>query len=903
MVGLLMVNHRLERRDAFQRSEPRLEMKHLRTWIARFRELFGKQRLDRDFAAELESHLQMHVEENLRAGMTAEEARRQARVKLGGVEQTKEACREQRGARWLETLLQDVRFGFRMLRKNPGFTAVAVLTLALGIGATTAIFTVVYSTLVRSLPYPEADRIIAIHDARITGRSTGGLMSGPRFFDIQARSRSFQSMAFFYFDPSTLIAGTKLPMSVISAGANAGFWDVFGVAPMLGRAFTAAEDVPNAPETVVLSYSGWQKIFGGDLNVIGRQVKLNQRAVTVIGVMPQSFSPPGGVDLWHAAQLTSSSWGSYRGEGLRFINVVGRLRPDITLERARSDLARVDEQLRREYPASDGPWRFTIETLRENRYGSLRPALLALLIASALLLLIACINVANLLLSRATARRREVALRRALGASAGRVTAQFLTESVMLALAGGAAGIAAAFALVQVFASRLPGILGRPGTVYPDWNVTGITLFICVLVGIAFGLAPTLQSRRVPLNAALKQGEARLGGSAGSALRSVLVGAQVGLCLVLLVGASLFAESLWNLIKRPLGFEPEHLLVFSLTLPWDTKLEETRNFYNDVQQRLEALPRVLSAGQIDAPPMIDWHLRRSYDADWLPRISGQPAINAETRDIAGDFLATLGTPLMAGRAFTPEDEMMKPPPVLINRALAREFPPNGNPIGHHLLLNGEAHEIVGVIGDIRGTSGSITAEPGPEVYLPSNAGGETHRYFLVRTNASPEQLTDSIREQVYQVDPQQSIGGVETMDNLLDQAVMQPRLNMDVVAAFAVIALVLACVGIYGVVAYFAAQRTQEIGVRMALGATRGNVAWLFVRRAIVPAAIGLCGGIMLAVAATRLLRSQLYGVGMNSPMLYVACALALLFPVLLAALQPAVRAAKIDPIEALRYE
>jgi putative ABC transport system permease protein len=868
-----------------------------------FRSLFCRRQVDADLDDEIRSTVELLADQKVREGISPGEARRSAGIELGGVDQVKEAVRAARVGAWVDVLIRNVRFGLRMLRKNPGFTAVAVLTLALGIGATTAIFTLVYSTLLRSLPYPEANHIIAVHDTRIVGRSTGGLMSGPRFFDIQARSRSFQSMAFFYFDPTTLIVGTKLPMSVSAAGANAGFWTVFDVAPMLGQTFGAADDAPNAPETVVLSYQGWQKIFGGDRNVIGRQVKLNQRVATIIGVMPQDFSAQGAVDLWHAAQLVPSTWGSYRGEGLRFINVLGRLQPGVTLEQARSDLAGIGEQLRRGYPNTDGPWRFTSETLREERYGNVRPALIALLIASALLLLIACINVANLSLSRATARQREVALRRALGASAGQVTAQFLTEGVMLAVIGGGAGIAAAFVLVRLCASHLPGMLGRPGSVYPDWHVGGTAVLVCLITGIAFGLAPALESGRVQLHSALKHGEARLGGSSGNALRGVLVGLQVALSLVLLVGASLFSESLWNLTKRPLGFQPEHLLVVPLSLPWDTKPQDARNFYDAVQQRIENLPGVASAGQINAPPIIDWHLRRSYDADWLPRTAGQPAINAETRDIAGNFLAALGAPLLAGRAFTAEDQVAKLPPVLVNEALVREFLPSGNPIGHHLILDSEAHEIVGVIGNIRGTSGSIATETGPEVYLPSNAGGETHRYFLVRTRVNPEQLVDDIRKQVYQVDSEQSIGDVATMDQLLDQAVAQPRLNMDVVVSFASIALVLACVGIYGVVAFFVAQRIQEIGLRMALGATRGQIVGLFVRRTLVPTAAGLFCGIVLAVVGTRLLRSELYEVRPNGPSLYLASTLALLIPVLVAILEPALRAARIDPIVALRHE
>ncbi|MGC2636298.1 MAG: ABC transporter permease [Acidobacteriaceae bacterium] len=875
----------------------------MRRWMAKSAAVFGLRDADAELDEELRAHLEMATEENRRRGMSALEARRRAMREFGGVTQVRERFREQEGLLWLENLRRDAGYALRQMRKSPGFAAVVIVTLALGIGATTAIFTLVYSTLLRSLPYPEGDRIVALHDARIGGRSTGGLMTGPRFFDIAARSRSFQSVALLYFDASTLVEATKLPTAVKAASASAGFWQVFGTAPLLGRTFNAADDLPNAPETAVLSYPAWQKFFNGDRHVIGKQVRLDQRAVIVVGVMPQGFSAAGGVDLWHAAQFVPNNWGGYRGEGLRSMNVFARLKTDVTLPQARNDLDRIAEQLRLQYPQSDGPWRFTAETLREARYGNVRPALLALLMASALLLLIACLNVANLLLSRATVRQREVALRRALGASASRVAAQYLTESAMLAVIGGGAGIASAFVVIRGIAHRLPGSLGRPGAVHMDWVVAGVALLVSLATGIGFGLAPALESRRVRLQSVLRRGEARLGGSGGHALRSLLVTIQVGLSLVLLVGAALLSKSLWNLTRQPLGFQPEHLLTFSLNLPWGTKPEEARNFYDDVQLRIAALPGVAAAGQINAPPMIDWHLRDSFDADWLPQIAGQLAINAEYRYIAGDFLGAMRTPLLAGRAFTAADQMSKLPPVLVNQALVREFMPKGTPLGHHLLINGAPHEIVGVLANIRGTSGAIAAEPGPEVYWPADANVPTHRYFLVRGQVPPEQLLDAIRQQVYQVDPRQSIGNIFTMDQLVDDATAEPRLNMAVLASFAGIALLLACVGIYGVAAFLAAQRTQEIGIRMALGATRSHIARLFVRRAILPALAGLVAGTGLALAAARLLRSQLYGVRPNDPRVYAASVAVLLLAVTVATLRPALRAARTDPAQTLRNE
>jgi putative ABC transport system permease protein len=870
--------------------------------LSRFVAMFRRDKLDAETDEELRAHLEMAADENRRRGMSEGEARLKALRDFGGVTQVREAVRLREGPPFVENLRRDVGYALRQMRRSPGFSAVVIITLALGIGAATAIFTLVYSTLVRALPYPDAEKIVAVHDTRVHGQSTGGLVSIPRFWDLQARNRSFSSMAFFYFDEGTVIAGTKPPVSVRKARTNAGFWDVLGVRPLLGRTYDAHDDQPHMPETVVLSYAAWQKLFGGDPGVINQQISLDQNAVTIVGVMPRGFDAPSGVELWHSAEFEPDPQ-DYRAEGSRFINVMGRLKPGVTLAMAQGDLDRIGEQLRREHPDTDGVWQFRSETLRENRYGALRPALLALMIASALLLAIACINVANLLLSRATARQREVALRRALGASAGRMTMQFLTESLVLGLAGGGVGVAGAFALVHGVSAKLPGRLGAAGTVAMRWPVVGLALLVAVGTGIAFGIAPALENRRMELNTAMKRGEARLGGG-GHGLRSALVSAQVGLSLVLLVGATLMAESLWHLVKNPLGFEPEHLLTFSVKLPWGTKDTEIRNFYADVQERMEALPGVTAVGQMDSPPAMDFHLRSNFDTDWLPRIASRPAINAEDRSIGGNFLAAMGTPLLAGRPFTALDSVVKNIPVLVNQELVREYLPGGNPLGRHLLVEGTPHEIVGVIANVRGTAGSVASPPGPEVYWPADGtGGVTQRFFLVRAQVDPQQLVREAREQVRAVNPQLAITNVETMDEVLDKAVAQPRLNMAVVASFAGIALLLACAGIYGVVAFFVAQRTQEIGVRMALGSTRGQIALLFVRRALIPAAVGLAVGTCVSLGLAQLLRSQLYGVRPNDPLVYAVSIAALLIPVVMATLRPALVAASVNPVEALRAE
>lgn len=878
-------------------------MRDLKRLFARVGNFASDRRSDERLHEEMESHIANQAEEYVRAGMPAAEARRQARLRFGPAEAIREQYHHEEGLPLIETFLHDVRYSIRQLRRSPGFTLIVVLTLALGIGATTAIFSLVYSTLLGGMPFPRADRIVRIYDSRIGGISTGGLVGAPRFFDLQARSRALESAGFYFFDKPTLIVGTDLPESVNAAGVNADFWKVFGVQPLLGRTFSSAEDKPHAPLTAVLSYSGWQRLFDGDPHVIGGRVSLDQRSVTIVGVMPRTFEVPEKVDLWHARQYGAGNFGAYRGEGTRFFNVVARMRPGVTFGQARGDLERIGEQLRRQYP-HNGSWRFTCESLRDAWFGGVRPAMIAMMFAAGLLLLIACMNVANLQLSRATTREREVAVRRALGASAGRVALQFLTESTLVALIGGGAGVLADLALVRGVAMRLPGRLGVPGTVEMNWGVLGFAFLLSVATGIGFGLLPALRKRSAPLNTVLKQAEARLGGAAGGTLRNVLSAVQVGLSLVLLIGASLLGQSVWNLPESPLGFKPDHLLVFLLKLPWNSKPEDIRSFYDEVQRRIAALPGVAAAGQTDAPPPVDWHLRSDFDADWLPRTANEPAINAEDRTIAGNYLAAMGMHLQAGRAFTEQDQMAKIAPVIVNEVLVREFLPGGDAVGRHLVVNGQEHEIVGVLANVRGTAGSIAQPPGPEVYWPANALGSAGlRFFVVRSAMPPEGMIHAIREQVHQVDPRQAVGQVLTMDQLLDEAVAQPRLNMIVLVSFAAVALLLACIGIYGVISYTAAQRTQEIGVRMALGATRGQIAGLFVRRAMVSAVTGLLLGTAMAMALTRLLRSQLYGVSPYDPRWFAGSILILLVPVFLAALRPALRAAMTDPIRALRME
>ena len=867
-----------------------------------FRKLAVLLRRDR-FRSELDEEMAFHrmqtQSELEAAGMTSKQARIAAQKQFGNHAKLREQSHEIVGFRF-ESVWQDVRYALRQFARSSGFTLAVVLTLALGIGANTAIFSLVHATLLRQPPYPRAEQILSIEDERIAGSSSGGLTGVPRFFDLKARNKSFDSMAFFYFEHPSLIAGTRLPETVDGVGATGQFWRVFRVQPLLGRTFDERDDRPKAPEVVVLSYAAWQQIFGASSNAIGSVITIDKLPTTVIGVMPREFNYPAGNAIWRPTHFGVADWTQYRGDGVRFARVFGRLKQDVSLAAAQSELRVIGSQLQAEHPQTDAQWQFRSESLRDYQYGALKPALLILLAASAMLLLIACINVANLLLSRATARHREVALRQALGASRARLIQQHLTESLMLAWIGGGVGLAAAFILLRIAGANLPGALHRDANLPLDWPVVWFALGISALTGLAFGLAPALQGRISSINASLKQENHSTASRPGGKMRDIFVSVQVGLSLMLLVGACLMVQSLWKLTQSPLGFKSDHALTFQIKLPWGANHVAENRFYNDVQRRLEQLPGVTAVGQISALPTEGYNFQNNYDADWLPRTPHQDAVRAEVRTLAGNYLSAMGIPMLAGRELRDLDKG-----ILVNQEFVRQYLKGESPLGRRLRYDkGVESEIVGVIGDVRGTNGSLAGKVQPEIYFA--ADGIPGRSFVVRSLMPTEQLytlTRAIREQVHQVDPQQAVANVRTLDEMLSLAVSEPRLNMALLVGFAAIALVLACVGIYGVVAYSVAQRRQEIGVRMALGATRGQISALFLKRTLTAALIGLaCGGVA-TLMMTRLLRSQLYGVEPNNPMTFLIAILLLLTPVLAASLRPALQAASVDPVEALRME
>jgi predicted permease len=668
----------------------------------------------------------------------------------------------------------------------------------------------------------------------------------------------------------------------------------------LGRTFDEHDDRPKAPEVAVLSYDAWQRLFGGDPKAIGAVVNVDKTPTTIIGVMPHEFNYPAGNELWRPTHFAATEWAGYRGDGVRFANVFGRIRTGVSPAQAQAEVSLIGSQLQAEHTETDAPWRFRMDSLRNILYGSAKPVLLVLMAASFALLLIACINVANLLLSRATSRQREIALRQALGASQARLTQQYLTESLVLVLTGGGLGLAAAFTLVRLASARLPGALQQAGVAAIDGSMVGFALAVASITGVLFSMVPLLQRFSRDINTTLKQGETRSATTAGSKIREAFIAVQIGLSLVLLVGACLLAQSLWKLTKTPFGFQPEHVLTVPIKLPWGAGGNSTNRFYDETQRRLEQLPGVMAVGQTTSAPTEGYNVQNNYDADWLPHTPHQDAVRAEVRAVAGNYWQAMGIPVLAGRELRTRDKA-----ILVNQEFVRQYLNGGSPLGRRLIYDKTTEvEIVGVVGNVRGTTGSIASQMRPEVYFAADS--VPGRTLVLRTRLPDEQLSSliaAIREQVHQVDPQQAIGAPQTLENMIGAAVATPRLNMSIMVGFAGIALLLACVGVYGVVAYSVAQRRQEIGVRMALGSTRGQISRLFLRRTLTSAAIGLAAGTVAALLLTGLLRSQLYGVEPNNPTTFLLAVLLLLIPVLAASLRPALQAASVNPVEALRTE
>ena len=892
-------------------------MTKLRALAKRMLSVFCRNQRDADLAAELESHLQFHIEDNLRAGMPPEEARRQALIKLGGLDQTKESIRAQATLPWLDSLVQDTRFALRMLRKNPGFTAVAILTLALGVGANTAIFCLVNAVLLKPLPYRNADRLLIVWETN-PGLSPHNVVSPPNFLDWQSQNSVFESMSYFA-DSSVNLTGGALPEQVDVQTVEYNFFDTLGIQPMLGHAFTAANDEPGNDNVVVLSYALWKGRFGSDPNVIGKHILINGFSSSIIGVAPENF------DLYIAGgSLTGEHpqlWAPFvlppalknRSTSGRFLTVVARLKSGVEIAQAQAQMNTIAARLARSYPSKDRGWGVALVPIRREISGNVRPALLLLAGAVGLVLLIACANLSSLLLARATRRRKELAIRAALGASRPRIARQLLVENIALAALGGTCGLALAVFAARAVLQTTPAGLFDLRAIPIGVSVFLFTLGASLVAAILFGFIPSFVLAHSEISASL--GSSSRGNSVGVAGRSahnVFIVTEIALALVLLVGSGLLVQSFLRLVAVNPGFNAGHLLTFKVQLPAQryTTDEARTVFFRDLLDKLDAVPGVRSASAENLPPFSGFPLWGVATSVLLPGQSAQLTIaqRAPTavRVVGANFFRTMEIPVIQGRAFSPAELASEKHVVVINQTFANKYFPGANPIGQKITINMKddrdaPSEIVGVVADAH--ESDLAAQAYPLIYWPYPELTYSSMSILVRTAGNPLAVVSAAREAVLKIDKDEPISAVAAMDQLVSDSLARSRLAALLLTSFAGISLLLASIGIYGLIAYSVAQRTHEIGIRIALGASRGNVLGLAMGQGLKLAAIGSVIGLAGALGLTRFLGGLLYGVASNDPLTFIVVPFTLVAVALLACYIPARRATRIDPVAAMRCE
>jgi putative ABC transport system permease protein len=837
--------------------------------------------------------------------MSPEEARRVALVKLGGVTQVQELHHEQGGLPMLETLFQDLRFGARMLFKNPGFTLIAVVTLALGIGANTAIFSVVNAVLLRALPYPEPGRLVRFWESNPGRGWLEFAASAPNFADWRKQQSVCEQLAAYEFNNFNF-TGSGEPERVAALRVTANLFSVLGVAPAHGRNFLPEEEQSGRNHVAVLSDGLWRRRFGADPNLIGRQIQLSGESYTVVGVMPPDFQFSQGIGLW--TPLTLAPAGANRPTGHN-LSVIGRLKPGVSLAQAQASMDTIARQLEQQYPESNTGWGVRMSTFYDWIVPEqIRRSMLTLFAAVSFVLLISCANIANLLLARASARRLEMAIRAAMGASRWRVMRQLLTESVLLSTLGGLVGLLLAFWCTGLIKAGTSLNIPRLNETRLDVKALGFTFLIALGAGLIFGLAPAWQASKLALNETLKEG-GRSGGGKRQRLLGALVIAEVALALVLLVGAGLMIRSFMRLQNVPLGFAPNHVLTMRLALPTAKYGQGAPrvNFFDQLLQRLRATPGVIDASAINDLPLAGgggWAEEVTLEGrDAAP--SGTP-LPADVNAVTPRYFHTMGIPLLAGRDFTEQDRGAfwlgeSPWTLIVNETFARRCWPNENPIGKRFRFGGNVFgTVIGVVGDVRYLS--LEREARPAFYVSYGHFSLPALTIVVRASAPPEAMTAALRAQVYALDHDLPVYNIRPMEQIVSNAAGQPRFHTLLLGLFSAAALLLAAIGIYGVMAYTVTQRTHEIGVRMALGArTRDMMRHVLgqgMKLVLMGATLGLAG----AFVAARALKSMLFGVSPADPLTFAAVTVFLALVAFAACWIPARRATKVDPLVALRH-
>ena len=807
----------------------------------------------------------------------------------------------------METFIQDIRFGTRMLAKKPMFSIIAVITLALGIGANTAIFSVVNGVLLRPLPFKEPDRLMMIRETKLPQFPEFSVAPG-NFLDWKKQNTVFERLV-AYKGSSLNLIGTGDPERLRALNVTEGFFAMLGAQPQLGRDFLAEEDQVGHNNVVILSYGLWQRRFGGDPKILNQTITLNRQAYTVIGVMPATFHFGSGeneLDLWTPMAFTEEQAQNHGGHGLV---AIGQLKRAVTVDQARAEMSAIAGRLAAQYPVDIG-WDVKIMPLLEFSVRSIKPALLVLLVAVAFVLLIACANVANLLLARAAGRQKEIATRTSLGASRWRIVRQLLTESLLLSLLGGTLGLALAKWGMDLLLTLAPPDLPRLNNVSLDGRALVFTATITLLTAVIFGLVPALQSSKPNLNETMKDaGRGSTEGGRRQRIRSTLVVLEVATALVLLVGAGLMIKSFWQLQKVDPGFNPDNALTVQVSLPKTKYPEESQQvaFFQQLIERVATLPGVQSAGAGHVVPLSGNDFVLAFEIDGRPPL--QPGVTQSTNyySVSADYFKAMGIPLRRGRVFTERDIKDSPRVAVINETMAKKIFPDEDPIGKRITFdnrqkgNPEWFEIVGIVGDVKqyGLDQTTTMQ----TYEPYIQQTFPYMTLVVRTTGDPTNLNAAIRSEVLKLDKEQPTTNFKTLNEFFSISIAQQRFSVVLLGVFAVVALVLSAVGIYGVLSYAVTQRTHEIGIRVALGAGRRDVLRLVVGQGMLLTVIGVAGGLGAAFALTRLMASLLFGVTATDAVTFASVASLLLAVALLACYIPARRATKVDPLVALRYE
>jgi putative ABC transport system permease protein len=869
----------------------------------RLRSLFHRGHVDRELETELRFHLDQLMEENTAAGMTPDEARRMAQLTMGHVTQFQEECRDMRRVNYIDDLLRDLRYAGRNLRRSPGFAVLAVLIMALGIGANTAVFSVVNAVLLRPLAYRGAERIVTLSDFSLTGTEGTALskqVSAREFQEWHNQSSSFEAMAYYASRETAVIRSTGAEYARV-AGVSPEFFRVFAVEPIAGRFPTADEMKPGGSGAVLISYDYWQSHFSGDSRALGQTVRAYGLR-TIVGVLPPDFRFPEKPDLWFAVSETTDL------RAARNYLAFARLKPGVSLEQAQAEMALIGKRLEQQYPDTNKGWSVAVARMRDDMVRDVRLTLYMLLGAVAVVLLIACANTATLLLGKAITRTREVALRAALGASRRRIIRQLITESLLLSLAAGVLGLMFAYLGSKALVALAPADLPRLSETGIDRWVLAFTLGISMITSLLFGLVPALYASKVELIEALKQGGTRVAASGGIVrMRGALVVAEIALAVALVSGAGLLIKSLAALHHVALGFQPENVLVMRATVPGSlaAATPRARQFFREMLSQVTRLPGVLAAGATMAPPgSID--SSGGYFIDRLPANPDWTRVpDVVLSIVAPGTFAAMGIPVKSGRDFSDSDTPERPLVAVVNEALVRKSFPDGNPLGRTIFCSFDTLKgmtIIGVVGDVRQLGPE--REPMPECYMPYGQHGFNGLTLSIvaRTAGDPAAFSETLRRLARERSPDVPMK-FTTMEAMLSDHVAAPRFRTVLVAIFAGLAVCLAMAGIYGVMAHSVAQRTGEIGVRIALGASRRAVLRLVLGRGLILAGLGLIIGLAAAAAGARMLASLLFQVQPGDPTIYIAVAVLLGVVALIASYVPARRACKIDPLAALRQE